>query len=117
MRSPSPATTVVLCCCMAACEDPRGDCAKVQDPERAIRACTVVINSGRESKHIVALALYNRGVAENNSGDYDKAIADLSSSASLISDNARTYYNRALAYFSKGETDSAIADLTKAVDL
>ena len=102
----------------AACDDPRADCAKVQrDPDRAIRACTAIISAGRDTKHNVALALYNRGIAHNNKGNYDIAISDFTQSLSLNRSYTKAYYNRALAHYSKGDNEAAITDYTEALRL
>ena len=54
---------VFLGCSIAGCADPRSECADVKDPDRAIRTCTKIIDGGRETKHNVAIALFNRGIA------------------------------------------------------
>ena len=68
MRIPTAITLVPLCWAVVACDDPRANCAKVQETERAIRACSALISSGHETKHTVAIAFYNRALAKNNDG-------------------------------------------------
>jgi len=72
-----------ICWAVAGCDDPRANCARVQEPERAVRACTALINSGRETMHSVAIALYNRRIAKNNEGKYEDAIFDFTRPAKL----------------------------------
>src|SRR6516164_6882420 len=117
MRNWTAIAIVPLCWAIAACDDPRANCASVQEPERAIRACTALISSGRETKHTVAIAFYNRGIAKNNEGKYEDAILDLTQAAQLNSSDAKIYYHRALASFSVGRTTEAIADYTEALHL
>src|SRR5262245_32212794 len=117
MRNRTAFTLLPMCWAVAGCEDPRADCARIQEPERAIRACTALINSGRETKHTVAIALYNRGIAKNNKGKYEDAILDFTQAAKLYRDDAKIYFQRALASFSVGRTAEAIADYTEALRL
>src|SRR5215471_12923858 len=115
MRNRTAFTSLLMCWAVAGCDDPRANCARVQEPERAIRACTALINSGRETKHTVAIALYNRGIAKNNKGKYEDAILDFTQAAKLYRDDAKIYFQRALASFSVGR--EAIADYTEALRL
>ena len=118
MRATPILAAMLLAGAIAACDDPRADCANVQtDAERAIRACTAIVNGGRDTKHNVALAFYNRGIAHSNKGKYDDAISDLTQSLSLDRNHARAYYRRALAHYSKADNEAAIADFTEALRL
>ena len=58
----------------------------------------------------LAMAYNNRGIAYDEKGEYDKAIADCSEAIRLDPKTAAAYSNRGLAYADKGDSDKAIAD-------
>lgn len=58
-------------------------------------------------------ALFNRGLAYYEQGDYPKAIADYTLVIETDSLDFEAYYNRGLAYYQQGEFDKAIADFRK----
>lgn len=64
-----------------------------------------------------AEAYYNRGIAYDNKGEYDRAIADYNKALEINPRHAGAYNNRGLAYYSKGEYDHAIADYNKAIEI
>jgi tetratricopeptide (TPR) repeat protein len=64
-----------------------------------------------------AVALYNRGVAEEQKGAYDSAIADFTQAIGLEAAFADAYESRAVAYDQKGLYDLAIADYSRALKL
>ena len=64
-----------------------------------------------------AEAYNNRGIAYQNKGDNDRAIADYSEAIRLNPKFADAFANRAWAYLSKKDADSAIADFTRAIEL
>src|SRR6185436_21093574 len=103
MRTPTAFAFMFLGCNIAGCADPRSECADVRDPDRAIRACTAIISGGRDTKHNVAIALYNRGIAHSAKGNYDHGVMDLTGSLALNPNYAKAHYHRALAHFSKGD--------------
>jgi tetratricopeptide (TPR) repeat protein len=117
MRAPTAFALIFVSCSLLGCEDYRADCANVRDPNRAIRACTAIISGGRDTKHNVAIALYNRGIAHSAKGNYDNGIRDLTASLALNPNYAKAHYNRALAHFSKGDAEAAITDYTEALRL
>ena len=59
---------------------------------------------------------FYRGVAYDNKGDYDRAIADYTEAIKLEPTTAR-YFNRGLAYANKGDYDRAIADYEQVIKL
>jgi hypothetical protein len=70
MRAPTGLALLVFSWALAGCDDPRADCAKVQDnPAQSIQACTKIINAGGDTRHNLALAFFNRGAAFNNLGN------------------------------------------------
>jgi tetratricopeptide (TPR) repeat protein len=58
-----------------------------------------------------------RGLTYLRTGDFDKAISDLSEAIRLNPDDADNYDSRAGAYSEKEDWDNAIADLDKAIGL
>ena len=57
---------------------------------------------------------YNRGLAWDKKGEYDKAIADYTEAIQLDPKLAPAFNNRGLAWDEKGEHDKAIADYNEA---
>jgi tetratricopeptide (TPR) repeat protein len=118
MRAPTGLALLVFSCTLAGCEDPRADCAKVQDnPAQSIQACTKIINAGGDTRHNLALAFFNRGAAFNNLGNYDAGITDLTQALALDAKYAKAYYNRALAYHHKGDFEQGLANYNEAIRL
>lgn len=60
-------------------------------------------------------ALYQLGVCEDATGQYDKAVDDYSSVINLDKTYALAYFNRGAAYESLGKLDRAVADYQQAV--
>lgn len=60
---------------------------------------------------------YNRGVAYDSKGEYDRAIADYSKAIELNPKYAEAYYNRGVDYYDKKEYDRAWEDVYKAQGL
>jgi tetratricopeptide (TPR) repeat protein len=101
----------------AALADDWADCEQVANFELAIRACTIIIAAGQESRGNLGVAYYNRGHAYYKDDGYDLAIADYDKAIELKPDDAISYYGRGLAYALKGGYDLAIADYDKAIEL
>lgn len=81
------------------------------DPEKQIECFTKAVRLNPE----LAEAYTGRGMANNDLGRYDKAIADYTRAIELNPDNAQTYNNRGYSYERLGKYDKAIADFTKAI--
>ncbi len=61
---------------------------------------------------------YNyQGFAQNNEGEYDKAIVTFTKAIELDPDFALAYNNRAWAYLELGEYEKALADCNRAIEL
>jgi len=64
-----------------------------------------------------AEAPFQRGLAALRKGNYNRAIAEFTTSIRLNPKNANAYYNRGLAYSKKKNYDRATADYTEALRL
>src|SRR5579871_5861847 len=91
-------------------------CENKDDADLAIRACTEIIQSGRETKKNMAIAFRKRGIAYKTLGQYDSAIADFNESIRL-DPTASCFHCRGIAYFAKGDFSAAAADFMRANDL
>jgi len=80
----------------------------------AIDTCSRALDLDLSSDHRT-YALNLRAVAYANSGDTDRAIADLSSMIALDDSNATTYVSRASLYYAKGDLDPALDDFAAAL--
>ena len=97
--------------------DDWGDCKQTKDEDLSIAGCTVIIESGTQSKTNLARAYYDRGVAHAQKGQHDLAIADYDRTIAINPKNADAYGNRGAIYNSKGQYDRAIADYDRAIAL
>ena len=100
----------------------RGNAAlNQQDYDHAIecynRALALNPNLHSELNPRLAGAYNNRGLAYDNKGEYDQAIADYAKALELNPKLALAYNNRGNAHNNKGEYDQAIADYAKALEL
>jgi tetratricopeptide (TPR) repeat protein len=59
----------------------------------------------------------NQGVAYDDKGQFDKAIANYNKAIELDPKHAMAYYNRGNSYYDKREYDKAISDYTKATEI
>ena len=64
-----------------------------------------------------AEAYYNRGVAWQKKGDYDRAITDYTKAIELNPNLAMAYVNRGSAYLGKSLYDQVISDCNKAIEI
>ena len=130
LRSFLVAITATICIAVTACSDSqwvlresqaRSWCAGPDTaitPDLRISGCTTLIQSGRETQSILAVAFCNRGNAyQDYKGDYDRAIQDYDQAIRLKPDYAIAFYNRGYAYQHKGDYDRAIQDYDQAVRL
>src|SRR6478736_4010137 len=86
-------------------------------PDRAIAACSQIIDKGPESDKQVGVACSFRGTALRKKGENDKAIADYTKAIEVDPKHAAAPSNRGVAYIAKSETEKALADLNKALEL
>lgn len=87
------------------------------DPAMRIKGCTALIQAGQESTENLANAYNNRGVGEEQTGLYDKAIADTTQAIAIKPDFAQPYAVRGLCREEMGLHDAAIADYGRAIAL
>ena len=85
----------------------------------ALIAIYVIINKNNYDKANPddALAYNNMGIAYDNKGNYDEAIACYKKAIKLNPDFVMAYGNLGIAYYSKGNYDKAIACYEKAIEL
>ena len=110
LRSFLVAITATICSAVTACSDSqwvlresqaRSWCAGPDTaitPDLRISGCTTLIQSGRETQSILAVAFCNRGNAyQDYKGDYDRAIQDYDQAVRLKPDDAAALNNRCWA--------------------
>ena len=98
--------------------DMDADCKQSSDPDRRIRGCTQIIERGkRETREYRAIAYNNRGLAYQEKGEVDRAVADFTTAIKFNPNDARVYNNRGVAYEQKGDKEQAIADYGKGIAL
>src|SRR5262245_53561745 len=110
---------VVMSCAMcsvAAAQAPAGNDCAGPDPDRAIAACTLLLQQGGGLPlRVHAATLRHRGDAYVKQHDYDQAIADYDAALQLEQNNPHIYNARGNAYQKKGDYDGAIADYDAAI--
>ena len=94
----------------------RTDCNS-RNADTSIRGCTVMLESKYAGSAEQTFAHYRRGMAYDQKGDLDHAIADDTEAIRLNPREYVAYNNRGLAYQHKGDLDHAITDYSKAVEL
>jgi lipoprotein NlpI len=115
-RALAPALLLLSLAIPASAAEPKS-CADSTGDD-AIAACTRIIElGGASSRHELAVAYENRGIARGGKGDLDGALADFTRVIELDPKNANGCYNRGLVKTRKGDLDGALADLTCAIEL
>src|SRR6266480_2481731 len=130
LRSLLVAITATICIAVTACSDSqwllresqaRSWCAGPDTaitPDLRISGCTTLIQSGRETQSILAVAFCNRGNAyQDYKGDYDRAIQDYDQAIRLKPDYFQAFNSRGVAYREKGDYDRAIQDYDQVIRL
>jgi tetratricopeptide (TPR) repeat protein len=64
-----------------------------------------------------ATLAYNRGLAYNKQGEYDRAIAELNRAIALKPNYAEAYCERGIAYSEKGDYGQAMLDYDRSIEL
>jgi lipoprotein NlpI len=93
------------------------DACEGKDPDRVIAGCTRIIQTPGATARDTAIPHYNRGVAYQNKGDHDRAIADFTETIGLGLKLPTVYRSRGYAYFQRDDYDRAIADFNEAIRL
>ena len=91
-------------------------CADRGAPEKAIAACSHLIESGQFAGRDLGSAHFNRGVAFSRTGDQDRALVDFDAALRLIPGDPQAYGMRGVVHGIKGELDAAIADFTRSIE-
>src|SRR6266480_373447 len=123
LRSLLVAITATICIAVTACSDSqwvlresqaRSWCAGPDTaitPDLRISGCTTLIQSGRETQSILAVAFCNRGNAyQAYTRNYDRAIQIHDQAIRQKPHYAIAFNRRNDAYHSKGDYDRAIQD-------
>jgi tetratricopeptide (TPR) repeat protein len=92
------------------------DC-RARDPDRAVAACTRILQGRGETALKRAEAYNARANAFAHKGEYDRAIADLNEAIRLDPKNAHAFSNRGIAWRHKGDFERAVADYDEAIRL
>ena len=83
--------------------------------EEAIRLYTKALEYSGIPDENRSKIYFNRGLAYDNQGRYDQAIANYSRAIELNPDYVSAYYNRGNAYDNQGRYHQAIADYSRAI--
>jgi tetratricopeptide (TPR) repeat protein len=87
------------------------------DSDRAIEACSALIQSGQETGLNLAAVLYDRGLTHAHEGDYDLAIEDYDAAIRLNANLANAFAARGAAYAHKRDYDHPIQECDQALRL
>jgi tetratricopeptide (TPR) repeat protein len=92
------------------------------NPDLALAACTVLIQSGQESTANLVAALGNRSIWYRRKDDLDRAMADIERALTMSAESsavvrAMLFGTRARVHSSKVDFDAAIRDYTTATEI
>jgi tetratricopeptide (TPR) repeat protein len=90
------------------------DCAGTNS-DKAVVACTKIVDANRQSKKSLAMAYRNRGLVYAKKGDFAKALPDFNAAIERNGRFADAYYDRGLTYYNLDNSKAAIEDFTKAI--
>ena len=105
----------------AAAVDAVADALKAGDPERAARLASLALDRHDLEPRERARLLLNRGLAQQQLGGQEQALADFAAALAIKSllpdERARALFDRGVALDELGRSDQAIADYTAALKL
>lgn len=93
------------------------DCYAVDKFDRAIPACTRILESPATKKEFLVWSTFNRAAAYERKGEVDRALADYDRVLSLEPQYLLAHYGRGVALLRKGELASAKAAFDHALAL
>src|SRR5262245_37726082 len=86
-----------------------------QNPQVAIIACSVLIESGAEPAANLSREYNNRGAAYGASGDFEHALQDFEQAIKLDHENFGAFINRGNTYQAQRQYDHALEDYNEAI--
>lgn len=95
----------------------RADCEQDADADRQIAGCTAVIESGRETREVMGIALANRAFGYGSKGDQAKALASFSQAIELYPAYANARWGRGDVQAERSAWDEAILDYDAALTI
>lgn len=110
----------VLLCCVALSPALAGDqeeCHAVDNFDRAIPACTRILEAPATKKDFVVWSTFNRAAAYERKGEFDKALTDYNKVLQLEPQYLLAHYGRGVSYLRKGELVAAKSAFDNALAL
>lgn len=98
--------------CLAGMKADLAKCTTAKAPDAA-KACSRILKSGRLPKQQKYIVYFNRGWAQRNNGQFEKALADFSRAISLNSQHADSYYSRSVVHYDLSNEHDALQDLDR----
>jgi tetratricopeptide (TPR) repeat protein len=92
------------------------DCTS-SDADVSIAGCSRIIAANAESKTNIAIAYMDRGIAHQNKGEHQDAIADFNQSLKLNPNDPAVYRSRGFSFAQTQEYDLAIDDYNQTIKL
>lgn len=93
------------------------DCHAVDNFDRAIPACTRILEAPSTKKEFLVWSTFNRAAAHERKGEFDRALADYERVLSLEPQYLLAHYGRGVSFLRKGELASAKAAFDNALAL
>ena len=111
--------TLSLCCVALhpALAGDQEECHAVDNYDRAIPACTRILEAPSTKKEFVVWSTFNRAAAQERKGEFDKALADYGRVLQLEPQYLLAHYGRGVSYLRKGELVSAKSSFDNALAL
>ena len=92
-------------------------CRDLRDPQRAITACSAIIEATARPQNNIADVFVDRGSGYVQIGDYDRAFQDFDQAIGLDPSSSEAYDKRGRAHFQQKDYVQALRDLDQAVRL